>query len=140
MSKQEQAQNRQQAEQKQAKASIQEELETAVVNPFPIMERALNAPRTISPDEANTLQRTIGNQALGRLTIQRKMTIGPVGDKYEQEADAIAKQVVSKLHTSPVQTTTAQKAQRQEEDDELQMKPLSSISALQRQEEEELQA
>jgi hypothetical protein len=78
----------------------------------------------ISPEAAQTLQRTLGNQALGHLTIQRKMTLGPVGDAYEQEADAVAKQVVGQLNTP-------QTAQRQEEE-ELQMKP-----ALQRQEDEE---
>ncbi|MES0491951.1 MAG: DUF4157 domain-containing protein [Leptospirales bacterium] len=45
------------------------------------------------------LQRTIGNQAVGRLIksgwLQRKLNIGPANDKYEQEADAVADKVVS---------------------------------------------
>ena len=45
------------------------------------------------------LQRTIGNQAVGRLLksgwLQRKLNIGPANDKYEQEADAVAEKVVS---------------------------------------------
>lgn len=45
------------------------------------------------------LQRTIGNQGVGRLLrsgeLQRKLNIGPANDKYEQEADYIADQVVS---------------------------------------------
>ncbi|MES0491493.1 MAG: DUF4157 domain-containing protein [Leptospirales bacterium] len=45
------------------------------------------------------LQRTIGNQAVGRLLksgwLQRKLNIGPANDKYEQEADAVADKVVS---------------------------------------------
>ncbi|MES0491975.1 MAG: DUF4157 domain-containing protein [Leptospirales bacterium] len=45
------------------------------------------------------LQRTIGNQAVGRLLrsgyLQKKLNIGPANDKYEQEADHIADQVVS---------------------------------------------
>ncbi|KAA3660641.1 MAG: DUF4157 domain-containing protein [Chloroflexi bacterium] len=78
--------------------------------------------RTI--EEVAGLQQTIGNQAVGRLLIQTKLTLGPVGDKYEQEADAVAKEVVSQPIT-----------QRQEEE-ELQMKP---VTAVQRQDEEELQ-
>ncbi|MES0489834.1 MAG: DUF4157 domain-containing protein [Leptospirales bacterium] len=45
------------------------------------------------------LQRTIGNQAVGRLwrsgALQRKLNIGPANDKYELEADAVADKVVS---------------------------------------------
>lgn len=125
---------------------VQEEerhAETAVSNPIPSLQRAYTDPRTLSSTDAKILQRTIGNQALGRLTIQRKMTVGPVGDKYEQEADAVAKQVVSTLHAPPTHNPQAETAQRQEEE-ELQMKPegsglMPSISRLQRQEEEELQ-
>ncbi len=97
-------------------------------------------------------------QSLQRLLaarhIQAKLTVGPVGDKYEQEADAVAKQVVGRLPTSsqpkgnlPAQRQEEQELQaksllqRQEEEEEVQMKPLPSISVLQRQEdEEELQA
>ncbi len=148
---------------------VQEEMrrvKTAVTTPFPTLQHAYTDPRTLSPADAQTLQRTIGNQALRRLTIQRKMTVGPVGDKYEQEADAVAKQVVGKLNASPPQNAPAQTAQRQEEEElqmkslvqrqeeedelqmkplvqrqedeeELQMKPLPEISSLQRQEDEE---
>lgn len=40
-----------------------------------------------------TLQRTIGNQAVQRF-IQRKLTINTPGDRYEQEADQVADQVM----------------------------------------------
>ena len=66
-----------------------------------------------------------------RPIIQAKLTLGPVGDQYEQEADSVAKQVVGKLNNPQGQLT-----QRQEED-EMHMKP---VSALQRQEEEEMMA
>ncbi|MBE2199153.1 MAG: DUF4157 domain-containing protein [Anaerolinea sp.] len=98
-------------------------------------------------NDAAQLQRAIGNQAIGRLRIQRKMTLGPVGDSYEQEADTVAKQVVTQIGANPQPTGQRQEeeelqmkplAQRQEEE-ELQMKPLPAISAMQRQEEEELQ-
>ncbi|MES0491500.1 MAG: DUF4157 domain-containing protein [Leptospirales bacterium] len=45
------------------------------------------------------LQRTIGNQAVGRLLksgwLQKKLNIGPANDKYELEADAVSEKVVS---------------------------------------------
>ncbi len=40
------------------------------------------------------LQRTIGNQAVGRM-IQAKLKIGQPGDKYEREADQVADTVMS---------------------------------------------
>ena len=95
------------------------------------------------------LQRTYGNQYVQRLVdhvsrkrterVQTKLTVGPAGDEYEQEADRIAKQVVG-MPDSPA----TESAQRQEE--ELQMKPLQrqeeekedlvQMKALQRQDEE----
>jgi hypothetical protein len=47
------------------------------------------------------LQRTLGNRAVGRLLIQRQLALGPVGDKYEQEANSLAKQVITHLSTQP---------------------------------------
>ena len=94
-----------------------------------LIQRAVQAPLSITPMEAAQLQRTFGNQALGRmLRVQAKLTVGPVGDKYEQEADAVAKQVVQRINAPQPQAV-----QRQEEEDELQMKP----SSMQRQEEDE---
>jgi hypothetical protein len=44
------------------------------------------------------LQQTIGNQAMGRLlhagVIQAKLKIGRPDDRYEQEADQVAEQVL----------------------------------------------
>ena len=114
-------------------------METAVALPTSALQRAYADPRSLSPADAKILQRTIGNQALGQLIIQRKMTVGPVGDKYEQEADSVAKQVVGKLHTTHTHNSPAATTQRQEDEQELQMKLLPNISSLQRQEEEELQ-
>jgi hypothetical protein len=76
------------------------------------------------------------------LPIQAKLTIGEPGDKYEQEADRVASQVVEQIN-APVsaQSTQGQSLQRQEEPkEELQAKP--EITTLQRMEEkpEELQA
>ncbi len=60
-----------------------------------------------------------------------KMTVRPAGDVYEQEADATARQAVQAGQLS----TGAEVAQRQEEEEELQMKR----DDIQRQEEDELQ-
>ncbi len=92
-------------------------------------------------------QRVYGNRALGgeaspafaadpaavvrraRLVVQPKLTLGPVDDVYEREADSVAAQVVQSMAA-----TQAPPVQRQEDEEELQMK------AVQRQEvEEELQ-
>ena len=49
-------------------------------------------------DQILLLQRTIGNQAVGRLirsgALQAKLRIGQPGDIYEQEADRMAEQVM----------------------------------------------
>ncbi|HUI40215.1 MAG TPA: DUF4157 domain-containing protein, partial [Methanothrix sp.] len=93
-----------------------------------------------------SLQRTRGNSFVQRLAIQAKLTVGPAGDRYEQEADHVADQVMR-------MTEPANPVQRQEDEEEIQTKPLaasitpliqrftSSItSPLQRQfEEEEIQ-
>ena len=74
------------------------------------------------------LQRDYGNRYVQRLVdhisrkraeaVQAKLTVGPAGDQYEQEADRVAKQVMGTI-SSPGQEA----AQRQEEEEELQMKP-----------------
>ena len=75
------------------------------------------------------LQREYGNRYVQRLiahisrkragAVQTKLTVSPAGDKYEQEADTVAKEVMGML-ASP----DAEAAQRQgEEEEELQMKP-----------------
>jgi hypothetical protein len=92
----------------------------------------------LQPADILTLQRTIGNSVTTRL-IQTKLTVGPAGDQYEQEADRVAAQVM----TMPVPVQAQSPVQRVEEEEELQMKPLAaSITPLvQRapEEEEELQ-
>lgn len=87
------------------------------------------------------LQRQYGNHYVQRVVdrarhplIQPKLVLGPAGDQYEQEADRVARQVVERVHTSMNQPAS-QAVQRQEEEDELQLKP--SADSLQRQEEED---
>ena len=74
------------------------------------------------------------------LSLQKKLTVGEAGDKYEQEADSVAEKVVKKINTSATEKATSSKGvQRQEEEEEIQAKP--DNSAIQREgEEEEIQA
>jgi hypothetical protein len=58
------------------------------------LQRAIADPGVASPSDILALQRLAGNRAVTRL-IQAKLTVGPAGDKYEQEADRVADQVVS---------------------------------------------
>jgi len=46
-----------------------------------------------TPQSLPFLQRTIGNRAVGRI-IKAKLTVGPPGDKFEQEADRVADTVM----------------------------------------------
>jgi hypothetical protein len=101
-------------------------------------QHALAEPGSAQPGELLNLQRMGGNQAVLRL-LQTKLTVGAAGDRYEQEADRVADEVMSK----PAPSREPQSVQRQGEEDELQFKPLeSSISSMvqtQAEEEEELQ-
>jgi hypothetical protein len=69
--------------------------------------------------------------------IQAKMSIGEPGDKYEQEADQVASQVVNQINSPTSQSALWQSVQRveAEEEEEIQAKP--QITSIQRQEEEE---
>jgi hypothetical protein len=112
------------------------------------LQRAVADLATASPADMLALQRRYGNKAVSGL-IQTKLTVGAVGDSYEQEADRVADQVMSMPEGTGGQWsvgTDQPVAQRQEEEEELQMKaagpqpkPLvESITPLvQRQEEEE---
>jgi hypothetical protein len=118
------------------------------------------------PADFLALQRMAGNRAVSRL-IQTKLTVGPAGDRYEQEADRVAEQVLTMPLPSPsrrgvgggvqpfggpsASLRTGLRAQRQEEEEvmakplhqrqpkeeELQMRPVAGQQVLQRQEEEE---
>ena len=82
-----------------------------------------------------TLQRQEkGNEAATpySLPVQAKLTIGEAGDKYEQEADRVASQVVKQINSpEAAKSSQGQSVQRQEEpEEELQRQP--SISEIQR--------
>jgi hypothetical protein len=92
---------------------------TAIALPRPqaVLQRAEADPMSLTPAEVDVLQRTIGLRAAQRMlgipspfaagspfvaSIQAKLMVGPVGDKYEQEADRVARQIVRGM-TAPVQ-------------------------------------
>ena len=107
--------------------------------PSAVIQRTrINSP-SLSTHEVLHLQRTVGNRKVRGLivnihqdrtaaftvkpAIQTKLTIGPAGDKYEQEADRMAHQVVQGIELAT--SSPAGKAiQRQDvpEEEELQMK------------------
>ena len=88
-----------------------------------VVQRAVANPRLARPSDILTLQRLVGNRAVTRL-IQTKLTVGPAGDRYEQEADRVAEQVVgSQWSADRHRPTSAQPVQRQEEEEEVQTKP-----------------
>ena len=74
----------------------------AGAHPAQILQRLEDAPGSIRPADVKQLQRTIGNRATGRF-LQAKLKLGPAGDQYEQEADRVAKQVVSASRQPDVQ-------------------------------------
>ncbi|HLP88060.1 MAG TPA: C2 family cysteine protease [Nostocaceae cyanobacterium] len=64
--------------------------------------------------------------------VQPKLKIGEVGDKYEQEADQVAQEVVQRIHApEPPSVSTKEK----QDDQQIKLKPLAS--RIQRQESEE---
>jgi hypothetical protein len=65
-------------------------------------------------------------QAKRMSMIQAKLSIGEPNDKYEQEADATASKVVQQIN-SPTQDQSVQRESAIEEEEGLQMKPISSI-------------
>lgn len=101
------------------------------------IQRAQAAPETLTPSDVRTLQRSVGNQATARLlspVLQAKLTLGAANDRYEQEADQVADQVVRRMGQDPVSAqVSGMDVQRQEDEEELQMKAMPPrISALQR--------
>jgi hypothetical protein len=119
-----------------------------------VVQRAQQDPDNISGDERQQLESAIGTRATeevlaGKQTlwvpgfqgissqlwgnsgqvgepIQAKLTIGEVGDKYEQEADRVAADVVQRINQpGALSATQGETLQRREiPEEEIQMKPL----------------
>ena len=70
--------------------------------------------------------------------LQAKLTIGPPEDKYEQEADRVASQIVEQINApASAQPTQGQLVQLQEEEKQEEQKATYEISSLQRMEDAE---
>ena len=93
---------------------------TATILPRPraVLQRAQADPSSLNAAEVHVLQRTIGLRAAQRMLgiplplttlVQPKLTVGPVGDKYEQEADRTAKQVMRSLEASTLAAQSTKK-------------------------------
>ena len=102
----------------------------------PMLEASLVAAAdggVLTSRAVSDLQRLGGNRA-ARSVVQTKLTVGPAGDSYEQEADQMAEVVTRRLQRQPEEEEEAlqpSRVQRQEDEEELQM------SRVQRQPEEE---
>jgi Domain of unknown function (DUF4157) len=87
----------------------------------------------LSPSDVLRLQRMVGNRAVSQILaagrpgtgpIQAKLTVGAAGDRYEQEADRVAEQVVSSQQ--PAASPKPQAVRRQEDEEEIQAKLLAA--------------
>lgn len=93
-------------------------------HPATLIQRAELDPSLLTPRDVLQLQRTFGNRAVGKLLsetgqrqlVQPKLRVNSIGDRYEQEADRVAAQVVEQINT-PVsaQSMQGQSIQRQAE-------------------------
>jgi hypothetical protein len=127
------------AQQKLQQTSNTTAPQVKAAHPATLIQRAKAEPSSLSAKEVLALQSAIGNREVSRLLagrsatkVQAKLTIGQPGDKYEQEADRVASQVVEQIHApASAQSTQGQSVQRQEEsEEEIQAKP--SITDIQR--------
>lgn len=88
------------------------------------------------------VQKTAESVGAIEMPIQAKLTIGSPGDKYEQEADRVAAEVVNQIN-APVAQQSSQNFQQEKmsEEEELMMKPDTSkiLRQAMPEEEEELQ-
>jgi Domain of unknown function (DUF4157) len=103
-------QTKPEAEQTQTLPELQTQLETAQRFGHHLADFSLSAHSSAPP------------------LIQPKLVIGAPGDKYEQEADRVAQQVVQRLHAPQMERLRSEAAVQREtqpEENELQTKPLS---------------
>ena len=71
-------------------------------------------PASAIASASRAVQRFAGNQA-ARVLVQRRLAVGPAGDRYEQEADQVARAVMSMPSTATA-TTSADAMEGCEED------------------------
>ncbi|NEO82943.1 MAG: hypothetical protein F6J87_01590 [Spirulina sp. SIO3F2] len=66
-------------------------------------KQQFDQPQPLGNFAPNALMDSVSTAPSSELPVQAKLTIGQVGDKYEQEADAVAENVVQ-LHSAPGET------------------------------------
>ncbi|MFN6486073.1 MULTISPECIES: DUF4157 domain-containing protein [unclassified Nostoc] len=98
------------------------------MRPFAQTSKTETQEELVPPDlQAQVERASRFGHSLGKLAIQPKLTIGEPGDKYEQEADRVAAQVVQRIHqpeaVSAKQEENIQRVEKPEES-EIQMKSL----------------
>lgn len=100
-----------------------------------LLEKLISTPIS---ESAAPIQRKSQNRLKAlRMPVQAKLSIGEPNDKYEKEADDTASKVVQQIN-SPVQDKSVQRQESmEEEEEELQMKPISSIQRDESMEEED---
>ncbi|MBW4668245.1 MAG: DUF4157 domain-containing protein [Cyanomargarita calcarea GSE-NOS-MK-12-04C] len=107
-------------------------------HPATLIQRAKLNPNSLNTNDVLRLQQTIGNRAATQLIagrsgqrVQAKLTIGEPGDKYEQEADRVAAEVVQQMNApaSPQASQSESVQQQEREDDELMMSPMVQCQA-----------
>ena len=76
------------------------------------LQLAVEEPQAARPETALQIQRLYGNDAVSSL-VQPQLMVGPVGDRYEQEADRVAEQLMS----SPKTVGRPPALQRQQEEE-----------------------
>ena len=84
------------------------------------------APSTESPDRASRFGHSFGDiDIFHRPVIQPKLTLGPVDDKYEQEADRVARRVVETISSSDQESV--QRQEDLEDEDELDLEEATEL-------------
>jgi hypothetical protein len=103
------------------KKSITKQLPETARVALPSLEiwRSSGDQKLLSHKNMMQLQRTIGNRRVRRLLgntppTQPKLTAGPVGDKYAQETDQVAKKVVEHFNSPSPQPAQRQKPEEKE--------------------------
>jgi hypothetical protein len=96
--------------------------------PHYVLQRAQLDPHSLSAQDVNVLQQSVGNRATARLLrpmLQTKLTLGPAADRYETEADRVAEQVVRSTSTMPVQPKRAEAESEQQAEATTPFEPIS---------------
>ncbi len=101
-------------------AEVEQEMVSAEQSDLATLQRAVANPGGVSVGDVSAIQRTVGNRAAAQLLsgqspqVQAKLVVGPAGDKFERQADEVAKKVVNMVPENS--QTPAVQRQEEEED------------------------